>query len=99
MARFQFILPDRQTTDKTDCLTPLRACTRGVIKEALMLTSGDEASERLGPSREFYRHGLHLLCTWRSSSCNKAGCLAKGILCLAITKHRSNFLPIRDCFS
>ena len=69
MARFQFISPDRQTTDKTDCLTPLCACARGVIKEALMLTSGDEASERLGPSRA---HG-----------CNKAGCLAKGILCLA----------------
>ena len=36
MTRFQFFLPDRQTTDrqtgKTDCLTPLRACALGVIK-------------------------------------------------------------------
>ena len=37
MARFQFFSPDRQPTDdrrltdKTDCLTPLRACARGVI--------------------------------------------------------------------
>ena len=29
MARFQFFPGDRQT-DKTDCLTPLRACARGV---------------------------------------------------------------------
>ena len=34
MARFQFFPGDRPTdrqTDKTDCLTPLRACARGVI--------------------------------------------------------------------
>ena len=33
MARFQFFSSNRQTdrlTDKTDCLTPLRACARGV---------------------------------------------------------------------
>ena len=99
MARFQFISPDRRRlTDKTDCLTPLRACARGVIKEALMLTSSNEASERLGPSREFYRCGLHLLCAWRSSSCNQAGYLTKGILCLAIC-NEAQIEPICDRFS
>ena len=38
VARFQFFSPDRQTdrrrTDKTDCLTPLRACARAVITPA-----------------------------------------------------------------
>ena len=38
MARFQFFPHDRLTdrlTDKTDCLTPLHACARGVIMAAL----------------------------------------------------------------
>ena len=31
MAKVQFYSPDRRLTDKTDCLTPLRACACGVI--------------------------------------------------------------------
>ena len=49
MARFQFFSPDRQTTDrrltdKTDCLTPLRACARGVI------TTGPDQLGRVAPN-------------------------------------------------
>ena len=45
MARFQFFPPDRRLTDdwltdKTDCLTPLRACARGVITRARMREAG-----------------------------------------------------------
>ena len=48
MGRFQFFLPDRRLTDrrltdKTDCLTPLRACARGgVIMGCRLLIMGNE---------------------------------------------------------
>ena len=57
--RFQFFAVDRQTDDKTDCLTPLRACARGVIMYRPMpikqRTSGVSAFDRFAVP-EFSRH-------------------------------------------